>query len=137
MLTSKQKIFLINYMHSGNATQSYYRAGYRAKNDNCAGVQAHRMLKNVKIKKELERMAEEHGVSKEWIISEAKKVLSEAKHPRDKATLLRLLGDIEGCTKHTQTVIQQGGIFSMLTEKDIKDIDAVIADDPKAIEEGK
>lgn len=48
-LTVKQKKFADEYIKSGNATQSYTDAGYSVKNDNAAGVEGHKLLRNPKI----------------------------------------------------------------------------------------
>jgi phage terminase small subunit len=125
-LTPKERMFLISFIQTGNATQSYYKAGYQPKNANCAGVQAYRLLRRAKMKQEIDEMVKEEGLSKEWVISQAKKVFDESKHPRDKATLLRLLGDIEGCTKHTQTLIQQALPVFNLCQDDLRDAQRIL-----------
>ncbi|WP_447579921.1 terminase small subunit [Acinetobacter baumannii] len=48
-LTKKQKRFVEEYQIDLNATQAYIRAGSSAKNDNIAGVEAHKLLRNPKI----------------------------------------------------------------------------------------
>jgi phage terminase small subunit len=48
-LTEKQKRFADYYIETGNATESYKRAGYSASNDNIAGVESHKLLKNPKV----------------------------------------------------------------------------------------
>ena len=48
-LTEKQKRFVEEYLIDLNATQAYMRAGYKAKNDNIAGVEAFKLLRNPKI----------------------------------------------------------------------------------------
>jgi phage terminase small subunit len=48
-LTEKQKRFADYYIESGNATESYKRAGYSYANDNIAGVEGHKLLKNPKV----------------------------------------------------------------------------------------
>lgn len=49
-LTIKQKRFADEYIISGNATEAYKKAGYRASSDRVAGVEGHKLLKNPKIK---------------------------------------------------------------------------------------
>lgn len=49
-LTIKQKKFADEYIISGNATESYKKAGYRASSDRVAGVEGHKLLKNPKVK---------------------------------------------------------------------------------------
>lgn len=48
-LTPKQQQFVAEYLIDLNATEAYKRAGYKAKNSNVAGVEAHKLLKNPKI----------------------------------------------------------------------------------------
>lgn len=48
-LAPKQQRFVDEYLIDLNATEAYKRAGYKAKNANVAGVEAHKLLKNPKI----------------------------------------------------------------------------------------
>ncbi|MBS4173479.1 terminase small subunit [Bacillus sp. FJAT-49736] len=48
-LTVKQKRFADYFIETGNATEAYKKAGYSAKDDNIAGVEGHKLLKNPKI----------------------------------------------------------------------------------------
>ncbi|WP_304133740.1 terminase small subunit [Limosilactobacillus coleohominis] len=58
-LTLKQQRFVDEYIKSGNATQSYIKAGYSVKNENVAGVESKRLLRNPKIKSYIDaKMAE-------------------------------------------------------------------------------
>lgn len=54
-LNQKQKIFCREYMKTGNATQSAIKAGYKKET---ACQQASRLLTNVKIKEEIDRISE-------------------------------------------------------------------------------
>lgn len=47
----REEAFIFQYVRTGNATKSYIAAGYKAKNDNTAGVRAHALLRNSKIAK--------------------------------------------------------------------------------------
>ena len=49
-LTKKQQKFCDYYIQTGNATESYKRAGYACSNDNIAGVESHKLLRNPKVK---------------------------------------------------------------------------------------
>lgn len=49
MLTPKQEAFCLAYARTSNATQSYYEAGYTAKNANVAGASASQLLKKPSI----------------------------------------------------------------------------------------
>ena len=58
-LTAKQRLFADEYIKSGNATQSYIKAGYSVKSEKVAGVNATRMLGNAKVKSYIDtKMAE-------------------------------------------------------------------------------
>jgi len=48
-LTEKQKRFADFFIESGNATDSYKRAGYSVHSDNAAGVEGHKLLRNPKV----------------------------------------------------------------------------------------
>lgn len=53
-LTIKQKKFADEYIISGNATESYKKAGYAWKSENTAYTNASRLLRNAKVKKYIE-----------------------------------------------------------------------------------
>ena len=58
-LTAKQRLFADEYIKSGNATQSYIKAGYSVKSEKVAGVNATRMLGNARVKAYIDtKMAE-------------------------------------------------------------------------------
>jgi phage terminase small subunit len=58
-LTIKMQKFVDYYIETTNATQAYKLAGYSASNDNIAGVEGHKLLKNPKIARAIEaRMTE-------------------------------------------------------------------------------
>lgn len=58
-LTTKQRLFADEYIKSGNATQSYIKAGYSVKSEKVAGVNATRMLRNARVKSYIDtKMAE-------------------------------------------------------------------------------
>ena len=58
-LTLKQQKFADEYIISGNATESYKKAGYKAVNDNIAAVEGKKLLRNPKIKPYIdERLSE-------------------------------------------------------------------------------
>lgn len=78
-LTPKQQAFCDYYIETANATQSYWKAGYKAKNENIASVEGFKLLRNPKIKQYIElRMAtkEEHRIaSQDEILEFLTKVL--------------------------------------------------------------
>jgi phage terminase small subunit len=72
------KRFADYYIETGNATESYKRAGYSASNDNIAGVESHKLLKNPKVfhyieerNKQLEsdRIADMEEVKQFWTLT--------------------------------------------------------------------
>ena len=78
-LTNKQELFCREYIIDFNATQAYIRAGYKAKNENTAGVQANKLLRNTKIVKyieELKRKREEKlDINAQYVLEQAVEVL--------------------------------------------------------------
>lgn len=64
MLNPKQEAFCLHYAKTGNATESYKKAGYTCKNDNAAGASARRLLLNAKIKARLADLMEEMASAK-------------------------------------------------------------------------
>lgn len=62
-LTQKQQRFVDEYIISGNATQSYLKAGYKV-SESVAATNASKMLRNAKVKAELERRMNEIRASK-------------------------------------------------------------------------
>lgn len=60
-LTAKQELFCQEYMLDLNATQAYKRAGYTAINDNVAGVQGHKLLRDAKIHARVKELMDERS----------------------------------------------------------------------------
>lgn len=71
-LTEKQKLFADEYIKSGNATQSYIKAGYSVQSENAAAVNANRLLRNAKVKAYMDAKLAEIESHK---IADAKEVL--------------------------------------------------------------
>lgn len=71
-LTERQKAFCDYYIETLNATEAYKKAGYRAKNDNTAAVNANRLLRNTKVKNYIDKRLKEIGNER---IADAKEVL--------------------------------------------------------------
>lgn len=82
-LTDKQEMFAREYIIDLNATQAYLRAGYKAKDENSAGVQASRLLRNDKIVQKIEQLKKEREekleVNAEWVLKEAIEIYRIAK----------------------------------------------------------
>lgn len=64
LLNPKQEAFCLHYAKTGNATESYKKAGYVCKNDNAAGASARRLLLNAKIKTRISEIIEEMASEK-------------------------------------------------------------------------
>lgn len=72
----KQEAFCLHYAKTGNATESYTKAGYKAKNDNVAAVSAARLLRNVKVMERLQELADEVRSEKIADITEIQEYLT-------------------------------------------------------------
>ena len=64
LLNPKQEAFCLHYAKTGNATESYKKAGYKPKNDNSAGANARRLLLNDKIKARISAISDEMASEK-------------------------------------------------------------------------
>jgi phage terminase small subunit len=73
-LNDRQRLFVRHYIATLNATEAYKRAGYTHKNDNVAGVEGHKLLKNPKIReavaKGVEKKMSKADISAERILDE-------------------------------------------------------------------
>ena len=59
MLNIRQEAFCLHYAKTGNATESYKKAGYKPKNDNAANANAVSLLRNDKIQARLAELSQE------------------------------------------------------------------------------
>lgn len=59
MLDERQKKFADSFLETGNATESYKKAGYKAKG-NAAEASASRLLRNVKVKAYIDEIADQN-----------------------------------------------------------------------------
>ena len=77
MLTNKQELFIQNYMITLNATDSYMKV-YKCKTDNAAGVLAYRLLRNVKIKEEIDlrltKRAQDNSITADYVLTSLRNV---------------------------------------------------------------
>ena len=82
-LTPKQELFCREYIIDFNATQAYIRAGYKAKNENSAGVQANKLLRNGKIEQKINELKQEREkaleINAEWVLKQAIEIFKIAK----------------------------------------------------------
>ena len=102
-LTIKQKRFADEYIISGNATEAYKKAGYRASSDRVAGVEGHKLLKNPKIKS---------------YIDERLKQLDSEKIADQQEVLSYLTSVMRGETQE-QTLISIGELGQTITDIDV------------------
>ena len=102
-LTIKQKRFADEYIISGNATESYKKAGYRVSGDRVAGVEGHKLLKNPKIKS---------------YIDERLKQLDSEKIADQQEVLSYLTSVMRGETQE-QTLISIGELGQTITDIDV------------------
>lgn len=75
-LNIKQEAFCMHYARTGNATESYKKAGYKVKNDNVAGASANQLLRNPKIQTRLQELAEELASARIANVREVQEVLT-------------------------------------------------------------
>ena len=112
-LTLKQRKFADEYIISGNATESYKKAGYRANNDNIAAVEGKKLLRNPKIKP---------------YIDERLKEIESAKTATQQEVLEYLTSVMRGEHKE-QTLIGRGQGFQEKTYIDVSAKDRLKAAD--------
>lgn len=76
-LTNKQELFIQYYMISLNATDSYMKV-YKCKNDNVAGVEGFKLLRNPKIRTEidlrLDKRATDNGITADYVLKGIKAI---------------------------------------------------------------
>lgn len=75
-LSIKQEAFCLHYAKTGNATEAYKEAGYKAKTEGAVYSAANRLLKNVKVQKRLQELAEELASDKIASIREIQEYLT-------------------------------------------------------------
>ena len=72
----KHEAFCLHYAKTGNASESYKKAGYTAKTEGAIYANANRLLKNDKVKARLQELAEELASDKIASIKEVQERLS-------------------------------------------------------------
>lgn len=101
-LTAKQENFCIEYAKTGNAVKSYIKAYQKQNSYSAAGVEAHRLLKNPKIKAKLQALYEEHNAEKIMQAEEIQERLTQiargdnGEKVKDKLKAMELLGKMGG-----------------------------------------
>lgn len=75
-LNVKQEAFCLHYAKTGNATESYKKAGYEAKTEAAIYSNANRLLKNDKVQARLKELSEEIASDKIANIKEIQEYLT-------------------------------------------------------------
>lgn len=75
-LSVKQEAFCLHYAKTGNATESYKKAGYKVKTEGSAYAASNRLLKNVKVQERLRELADEMASEKIADIRELHEILT-------------------------------------------------------------
>lgn len=76
LLNPKQEAFCLHYAKTGNATESYKKAGYQCKNDAVVAASAVRLLNQVKIKERLAELSDKMASEKIASIREVQERLT-------------------------------------------------------------
>lgn len=92
-LTIKQQRFADEYIISGNATESYKKAGYRANNDNIAAVEGKKLLRNPKIKPYIDERLKKIESEKTASIKEVMEYLTSVMRGEQTEQVLKSAGD--------------------------------------------
>ena len=71
LLNTKQEAFCLHYARTGNAAESYKKAGYKAKSKQAVYANANRLMKNDKVQSRLKQLAAEMASEK---IASAKEI---------------------------------------------------------------
>ena len=95
-MTPKQRLFVCEYLKDFNATRAYVRAGFAAKTEASAAVQAHKLLRNGKVAEAVEAAVKERERRVEL---DADGVLREIKRLVFSRVTDALKGDGQGVTK--------------------------------------
>lgn len=75
-LNVKQEAFCLHYAKTGNATEAYKKAGYKAKTENALCANATRLLRNDKVQERLKELAAELASDKIASIREIQEYLT-------------------------------------------------------------
>ena len=89
-LTPKQREFVELYLGGMNATEAYKLAGYQVKNDNVAGPESSKLLRNPKVSQEITRLkagelaekvekARKYDIDQDWLISQYIDTINDAR----------------------------------------------------------
>lgn len=96
LLNPRQEAFCWQYARTGNATESYKRAGYSNRSDNAAGSCASKMLRNPKIKARLAEIITELNSAKIAGVREVQERLTAILRQEAEEEQIVVEGDGEG-----------------------------------------
>lgn len=97
-LNVKQEAFCLHYAKTGNATEAYKEAGYKAKTEGAVYANANRLLKNDKVKERLKELADEMASDKIAGIKEVQERLSAILRMEQTEEVVVVEGIGEGCS---------------------------------------
>jgi len=148
-LTPKQKEFVDLYLGGMNATEAYKLAGYQVKNDNVAGPESSKLLRNPKISQEITRLkagelaqkvekARKYDIDQDWLISQYIDTINGAREAKQFGAIRNCILDIAKLTGHMldRKELAISGEISHLQQLDTETLMNALqsAQDPPAIE---
>ena len=98
-LNVKQEAFCMHYAKTGNATESYKKAGYKAKTENAMCANATRLLRNDKIQARLKELADELASDKIANVKEVQERLTAILRGQSTEEVVIVEGVGEGCSE--------------------------------------
>ncbi len=132
-LNVKQEAFCLHYAKTGNATESYKKAGYEAKTEGAIYTNANRLLKNAEVQERLNELAAEIASEKIASIREIQEYLTSVMRREKKESVVVTL------SREKSTYVPDGnGTMRKQTVKEeipqIVEIPAKLSDANKAAE---
>ena len=103
-VTIKENTFCLEYAASGNATDAYKKAGYKAKNDNVAAACAAKLLRKPKIQLRLQELAKEIAAPKIANIQEIQEFLTAVMRQEKKEEEIVVAGDFAETKEKTPPI---------------------------------
>lgn len=106
-LTTRQRLFAENYLASPNATQAAIKAGYSKKT---AASQGERLLRNVEIRRLVEKRVEDAIVTADEVLTNLKALANGSERDGDRIKAWELLGKyLKLFTDKTEVTGKDGG----------------------------
>ena len=133
MLNVKQEAFCLHYAQTGNASESYIKAGYKAKSEGAIYANANRLLKNDKVKARLQELTYEIASEKIANIKEIQEYLTSVMRREHKECVVVTLS--EETTKYVPD--ENGTMRKQTVKKEVPkviEIPAKLSDANKAAE---